>query len=284
MNPVSLGEPFARGRTADVYAWGEHEILKLFNPGIPDPVVQHEIEMARRVSATNLPTPKFIGEVEIEDRRGIVFERVDGTSMLQLITAKPWLVWKFAREFAELHTQIHQHDGEGLPLVRSDLVQAIRNADGLPAVDKSAILEVLNTLPDGSALCHFDFHPDQVLVSRNGPQVIDWLTARQGSPAADVATTAVLFNFAQIPYGSWVMHAIIQLWRGIFFRTYLNRYVALNPTVSRHAIRTWMIPIAAARYGEKRPGEARPLLRFLQSSLKTGAERRQVVSDKAADS
>ncbi len=267
MNLVNLGAPFARGRTAEIYAWGEHEILKLFYHGSPSHLVQHEVEMARRVSALNLPTPNFIGEIEIKGRRGIIFERVDGISMLQLNTARPWLVLKSAREFAELHAEIHRHDGEGLPPVRSDLVQAISSLEILPSDMQEGIRQVLDTLSDANALCHFDFHPDQVLVTANGSKVIDWMTARQGSPAADVAATAILFTFAQLPYGGPATHAIIQLWRGIFFRTYLSRYMALDKSVSRDQIRAWMIPIAAARLGERIRGEERPLLRFLRSSL-----------------
>jgi aminoglycoside phosphotransferase (APT) family kinase protein len=39
---------------------------------------------------------------------------------------------------------------------------------------------------------HLDFHPENVLVSPNGPIVIDWTNARRGEPAVDVAMTWVI--------------------------------------------------------------------------------------------
>jgi Ser/Thr protein kinase RdoA (MazF antagonist) len=38
---------------------------------------------------------------------------------------------------------------------------------------RSQALERLNQLPDGDALCHGDYHPDNVLMTRNGPIIID---------------------------------------------------------------------------------------------------------------
>jgi aminoglycoside phosphotransferase (APT) family kinase protein len=66
------------------------------------------------------------------------------------------------------------------------------------------VLEGLERLPQGAALCHFDFHPDQVLMTQRGPVVIDWMTAFRGHPLADVARSCVLLSFGQAPNSGWV--------------------------------------------------------------------------------
>jgi hypothetical protein len=47
---------------------------------------------------------------------------------------------------------------------------------------------------EGGSLIHFDLHPDNVLVSQQGPVVIDWTNARGGSAAADVAMTWLILE------------------------------------------------------------------------------------------
>jgi hypothetical protein len=42
-----------------------------------------------------------------ECRRGIVFERIDGVSLLKYTQARPWTIFGAVRLLAELHAQIH---------------------------------------------------------------------------------------------------------------------------------------------------------------------------------
>jgi thiamine kinase-like enzyme len=184
--------------------------------------------------------------------------------MLTQVSQKPWLMVRFAHLFADLHTKIHQCDGSGLVSLRASLKATIEKVDTLPAVAKDRVLAILEALPDGNALCHFDFHPDQILITSAGPMVIDWMTAFRGDPAADVARTEVMARVAQIPYGSKVQHMIISLGRGQFNRIYLARYLKRNPDVRWEAIERWMVPVAAGRLNEKIPGEQEALLAIIR--------------------
>ena len=104
----------AKGRTAEVYAWQEGQVLKLFYAWCPPQWVQHEIDIGRVIATKALPTPKLIDALKIEERQGIIYARGDGPTMLQLTNTKPWLLFHLTRQLAELHTQIHQQDGSGL--------------------------------------------------------------------------------------------------------------------------------------------------------------------------
>ena len=39
------------------------------------------------------------------------------------------------------------------------------------------LLAWLDTLPDGQRFCHGDYHPGNVILTKAGPIVIDWMTA-----------------------------------------------------------------------------------------------------------
>ena len=214
---VTLGPLIAKGRTAEVYALGEDRVIKLFYDWHPTHWVQREIEVANLISSLPIPTPKIFERTEIDKRIGIVYERVNGSSLLKLAATKPWMVIRFARLLAELHTEIHKNKVNDLPSQKTDLINVIQHVDSLSPELIGSVLKLLDELPDGNTLCHFDFHPDQVLITDNGPVVIDWVTAQQGHPLSDVARTCVILKFGQVPYGSWVMRMIINSWRKIFF-------------------------------------------------------------------
>ena len=219
------------------------------------------------MAATGLSTPKLVGALDVEGRQGILYERVEGPSMLEQSTSKPWLVFRLARQLADLHAEIHKHKGDGLPPLRPSLRASIEQVDSLPPNLKAGVLRLLETLPDGNVLCHLGFHPDQVLITATGPVIIDWMTAQQGHPLADLARTCILFKVGQVPYAGRTMRAIISLWRGFFYRTYVARYLEQHPAVAQAEVRTWMIPVAAARLNEHIAGEQEPLLRIIQSYL-----------------
>jgi hypothetical protein len=104
---MAKGQLITKGRTAQVYAWQDNQVLKLFYDGCPADWVRREVEIGRLLSTTALPTPKLLESVTLDCRQGILYERVEGPSMLRLIVAKPWFLTRLARQFTELHSAIH---------------------------------------------------------------------------------------------------------------------------------------------------------------------------------
>ncbi len=186
--------------------------------------------------------------------------------MLHAINARPWMLARYARLFGEVHAHVHEHSGAQFPPLRPALKRTIEQTETLPSEARSRALEVLSQLPDGVASCHGDFHPDQLLLSPQGPVVIDWITAHQGAPAADVARTLLLLAVGQPPHGSRLQRAFINAGRGFVARSYLARYLELRPEISEDDIRLWMAPIAAARMNEGIPGERQQLLNLIHAT------------------
>ncbi len=187
--------------------------------------------------------------------------------MLGLLSTRPWLLSRMAHQFAELHSAIHDNAAANLPPLRAYLHTSISKAEALPPALKGQALNSLASLPDGEALCHFDFHPDQVAITQQGPMILDWMTALQGNPLADVAKTSVLIRFAHAPYSNWLMRSATNLVRRAFHGRYIARYMRLHPEVTRGDLQAWMIPVAAARIGDNVPGEQEQILTFLNASL-----------------
>jgi len=111
-----------------------------------------EAEVMAHASRHGFPVPNVL---EVLDD-ALVLERVDGQTMLADLRRRPWRAGGHARTLAGLHRRLHE-----IPF-------------------------------DGERLLHLDFHPDNILLSRRGPVVIDWANARGGKPALDVAMTWVI--------------------------------------------------------------------------------------------
>ncbi len=265
---MTKGARIGRGRTAEIFEWGDGQALKLFESWCPPAWVDHEAEIGRKVHATGLPVPAVEGIIELDGRRGIIYERVAGPSMLAVLASKPWLVAPMAHMLAELQATVHATRVSGFPSRREDLERRIRAVEALSAEQKNAVLLALSRLPDGDALLHGDLHPDNILLTARGPVIIDWIAATQGHPLADAARTRLLLDWSEpMSGGSRFTRWIIETMRALFRSAYLRRYLALRPDASRDGMEAWMLPAAAARLIEGIKGEENRLLAVINREL-----------------
>ena len=264
-----------KGRTADVYAWGEGRILKFYQSWMPASAVEREYAVTRAAQAAGVPVPATYELVEMDGRYGIVFERIEGISLLAELQAKPWKLFAVARQLAELHAQIHNCRAPvELPDQRQQIESGINAAQNMVDTDKQAVQTYLMQLPDGDSLCHGDFHPDNILLSTRGPIIIDWLTGTRGRPLADVARTSLLFQTAGLPPSTPVhVRLLINMSRAVLHAIYLNRYLQLRPA-KRQQIDEWRLPLITARLREVEdyPHEKQLLLTWLKAMLKESSQ------------
>ena len=266
MSTSSIGKPFAIGHTAEVYSWKEGYILKLFHKWFSLSAIEHEARIAHVVHNAGLPTPAVAGEiVEVNGRYGLIYERVTGISMLETLTSQPWKVKMYAHCLAELQADIHEHNGvQGLPSQHEKLKGKIESAEALPSEAREAVLNILEELPVGNQLCHGDFHPDNILITKNGSIIIDWIDATNGNPLADVARSSILMSKAQLPEDKR-MRWLLSLFRELLHQAYLKRYFQ-RFSEGRKEFEKWQIVNAAARLSEGIP-EERVLLSFVEKNL-----------------
>lgn len=156
-----------RGRDADVFAIDERWALRRYRSGRSAEAEAAVMEHARRAG---YPVPA----VREANGADMVIARVDGRTMTAELGRRPWRHAAHARVLADLHRR-------------------------LAAIAAPAWLEA--PLGPGGSLLHLDLHPDNVLITAQGPWVIDWANAARGPAEADVAMTfLILGGFA--PSGS----------------------------------------------------------------------------------
>jgi aminoglycoside phosphotransferase (APT) family kinase protein len=157
-----MTEPIAAGREADVFALDDRRVLRRYRTGDD---ATGEARIMAYVAGFGYPVP------EVFEAHGpdLVMERLTGPTMAQALLAGDLGTAEAARILAGLLTRLH----------------------ALPA------------WPDaepGSSVQHLDLHPENVMLTRRGPVVIDWRNADAGPADLDTAFTALIL--AQVAIGS----------------------------------------------------------------------------------
>lgn len=190
-----IGSLIASGNVADVFAWGDGRVLKLYRPALwAKRVAFREAANQAAVEAMGLPAPAVHSVVEQASRWGIVSDRVNGTSFAQRMLADPALVTEHLEALIDLQLRLQQAAAPFFADVKQRLANHIGHAPQFGLERKNALIAALRTMPEGEQLCHFDFHPMNVLGAVNSPVVIDWGDACRGTAAADGCRSHVLLE------------------------------------------------------------------------------------------
>jgi hypothetical protein len=151
------GNLIAPGRDSDIFEFGHGRVLRRSPNGRP---MALEAKTMESVGSHGFAGPEVFAISD--DGIDLVMERIDGPT-IDIASSRPWKIRGYARDLAELHKALHS----------------------LPAPPW------LPEAPFGSGerLLHMDFHPLNVLSSKNGPIVIGWPNIARGEPAIDAAAT-----------------------------------------------------------------------------------------------
>lgn len=195
-----LGSLIARGSTSNVYSVGDDSVAKVPKPGVPSHWTALEAELTRSVHEVGFPTPAVRDLIDLDGRQVIVFERIIGPSMWEQAKALPHTVMELAGLLSQIHLELLQLSApEELPSLRERAFGKIDEAESLSSTQRARARARLSGLPEGSALCHGDLHPGNVLMSERGPIVIDWFDAASGHGAADIVRTSLLVRSPNRP-------------------------------------------------------------------------------------
>ena len=133
----ALGRPIAVGRTAEVFALPDGQVLKLLLPEFPADLAEHEAEVARLVAQVYPFAPRLFGMTTVAGRRGLVYERVDGPTMDSFVRGHVWQASRLGRTLGELHATLHAADGTGLAQQGEALRAAINEATPICRRDRA---------------------------------------------------------------------------------------------------------------------------------------------------
>jgi aminoglycoside phosphotransferase (APT) family kinase protein len=265
----------AEGREAEIYRacgdWPSNAVVRLLRDPLAAAQVEWEATAMIAARSCGIPVPAVYGTTTALGRPGLVMEWVDGRDLFALLGERPWLVLGIGRRLGEVHAALHDVEAPAtLPPLRAILGEQIAAAR-LPGRLADFALAALDRLPDGERLCHGDFHPANVLMTRAGPVLIDWTGAARGDAAADVARSCLLWRLGSLAPGAPpVLRVLAPFGRRLLIAAYVRGYRRRRPIDQEHVAR-WQIPRAAARLADGIPEEEAALVRLLERALRRRA-------------
>jgi aminoglycoside phosphotransferase (APT) family kinase protein len=209
------------------------------------------------------PVPAVYERVDIDDRPGLVLERLEGHDLL----SRPWELPRAPSVLAQVHASLHETPAPPeLPELRADLDWRL-GSELVPGELRARARRALERLPECDRLYHGDFHPGNVLRGRDGYAVIDWRNAARGDPAADVARTRLLLRTAWIPgWGPDPPQRLLAPPRWALYTAYRRAYERRRGVDGR-AVQGWVPVLAAARLAEGIRQERSRLLAIARRGL-----------------
>jgi aminoglycoside phosphotransferase (APT) family kinase protein len=169
-----------------------------------------EAQIMEYLRAQGYPVPA-VHQIS-EDGTDLVMERIVGPTMMQSLGRSPWKIRPLARELATLHVRLHD----------------IAAPDFLPRAE----------IGYGDSVIHMDLHPLNVIISPNGPVVIDWARAARGGPDTDVALAWALMAAADVP-GGRAKAKLLGLGRSMLVDAFVANFDRTEIAAQLHDIVEW---------------------------------------------
>lgn len=254
--------PFiARGASAELFDVGNGQALKLFRDSVSDDMIAREAEASTHAAASGVPTAAAIGRRTWDGRRGIVYPRLDGATLMDWIRRNPMRAGWALDQMGAIHAAMHGARGGALRSLKQVLATDIAYGPAPIALQRAAVA-YLETLPEGDALTHGDFHLGNVMMTPQGMMVIDWSKAAAGHPAADAVRSEMLMRFGIGP-ADWVTN----LWRDWAAGRLRKSYMKAS-AVSVRDIDAWRPVVALAWLRARDAGRTPAFMRYLDKALR----------------
>ena len=189
----AAGDEVLQERTGKLIVRDGATVLKIFGPEYKVSDILNEAMNEARAAETGLPVPKVLEVMKMRDHWCIRREFVAGKTLADAMAADKRRLDKLLAQFVAIQAEIFKKTSARMGNLSDKLDRQI-SASPLPRETRYDLHVRLQGLPRGTALCHGDFNPSNVIITPKGDwRVIDWAHVRLGDPLADVARSYLLF-------------------------------------------------------------------------------------------
>jgi aminoglycoside phosphotransferase len=208
------------GRTAEVYDHKDNKVLKLFYSTVNDKDIEYEYLITKNISDVTGIVPKVYDVINVKDRKGIVYEKLNGEMLSDHLSRNLKNARKIVHKFAQIQKRLNNINSENIPNHTNKLEQKIMSSSLLCDPEKEIILKYLKMI-NRDEICHGDYHPENVFVDQNyNFRVIDWANMFVSNKYMDIARTYYLIKLGKSLNGKSRPGELIE-WLGRQFITKL---------------------------------------------------------------
>ena len=180
-----------KGNTAEVFEYADGKVCKLFYEGYPREYVELEFQNAKDMYNSKIKIPEPFQTVTVENRHGIIYEKIEGETLLNIMNADGENFEEYLEIFVKLHQDIVSWHTKNALSYKEYLTKMVKSK----TTDYRIVLDKIKALPDDDCILHGDFHPNNILINKDGePIVIDFMNVCYGPALYDVARTYFLIK------------------------------------------------------------------------------------------
>ena len=182
------------GRTAEVFDYKDNKVLKLFYSTVNEEDIEYEYLITKNISDMTNIVPKVYDVINVKDRMGIVYEKLNGEMLSDHLARNLKNARKIVHKFAQIQKRLSNISIETFSNHTNKLKQKIMRSSLLCDPEKEVILKYLKIM-NRDEICHGDYHPENVFVDQDHNfRVIDWANAFVSNKYIDIAKTYYLIK------------------------------------------------------------------------------------------
>lgn len=194
MRQVSIeGLPvIGAGANGSVYRLNGEQILKVYNPLTNSlEKIRREKETAKQALIHGIPTAISFDIVQVGEKYGMIYELIDAEKLGTVVAKNPDRLEEMAVRMAECLKGLHATEFEEgiLPDAHGGLLAGLEIAENSGYYEEGVISlarRVVERIPKTNTFIHGDFHPGNIMVSRDEFFLIDVGDAGVGDPLIDL--------------------------------------------------------------------------------------------------
>ena len=225
----------------------EDGFVKVFGDTYTKAGILNEALNQARVEETDLNIPKIKSIEVVDGKWSITMDYIEGETLSELMRKHPEKEDEYLELFVGLQRSVLSKRVPMLNKLKDKMQGRISEAK-LDATTRYDLHTRLDSLPKHYNLCHGDFHPSNIIITKDGtPYIIDWAHATQGNASADVARTYLMFY----------LEGKEQL-----AEKYLKLYCLKSDTAKQY-VQKWIPIVAASRLTKAMPEEDEFLRRWI---------------------
>lgn len=259
---MNRGDLIGTGAKSDVIYWEEGKVVKLFK----NPEDGYKIDEGNGLNSfnreydlsTKLPkvldfVPKAHGVVEHDGRKGIIFDYIQGESLLSHFMKNPFKIKKIGQITAEIQAKLHAIDYKSIGLDAilergvKFAMEYINDRDLVPPTLCEKLKQYIdqrNLSGKGDVLIHGDFHPGNIILSDDKPYLIDWGASYLAPPGVGVCYTKMFSLVGPLMIDNPVLRSILGYFGKSVGKAHVKAYKKITG-LEQDSIDEWM-PILAA--------------------------------------
>lgn len=252
-----LGKCIGSGACSEVFEWGTDKAIKLFRSNTNEYAVNKEYNNMIAAWKSGLPTYRPYEKVELEGRIGIIYEKIDGQTLMDRLIQENITSSNISSDLddndndiritARVLNDIHQKRISGMPNQKEMIKNGILRAAYLTQEEKQCICRIVDDLPSKDLLCHGDPNPGNFIVKDGKTFIIDWMNASIGNPAADIAEYIIMIRYVALP--PEVPNSFCEFFdeiRELVIKIFLDEYIKLS-NMKYEEVEQWMVPVMAEK-------------------------------------